>query len=62
LNTIPEALITIGAAFLIMLMILIPVLFFKNTYHLMAFSAKTTLVGGFGFGSVTCPNKLVFNN
>ncbi len=28
----------------------------------MAFSANTTLVGGFGFGSVTCPNKLVFNN
>jgi hypothetical protein len=62
LNTIPEALFTIGAVFLIMLMILAPVLFFKNTYHLMAFSAKTTLVGGFGFGSVTCPNKLVFNN
>jgi len=29
---------------------------------LMAFSANTTLTGGFGFGSVICPNKLVFNN
>ena len=28
----------------------------------MAFSANTTLAGGFGFGSVICPNKLVFNN
>ena len=45
-----------------MLMILAPVLFLNNNYHLMAFSAKTTLVGGFGFGSVICPNKLVFNN
>lgn len=45
-----------------MLMILAPVLFLNNNYHLIAFSAKTTLVGGFGFGSVTCPNKLVFNN
>jgi hypothetical protein len=61
LNTIPKELTIIGAVFL-MLMILAPVLFFNNNYHLMAFSANTTLVGGFGFGSVTCPNKLVFNN
>lgn len=45
-----------------MLMILAPVLFFNNNYHLKAFSANTTLVGGFGFGSVTCPNKLVFKH
>jgi hypothetical protein len=61
LNTIPKELTIIGVVFLI-LIILTPVLFFNNNNHLMAFSAKTTLVGGFGFGSVTCPNKLVFNN
>jgi hypothetical protein len=61
LSTIPKELNIIGIVFLIFIT-LTPVLFFNNNYHLMAFFAKTTLVGGFGFGSVTCPNKLVFNN
>ena len=34
----------------------------RNMRVLMAFSANTTLAGGYGFGSVICPNKLVFNN
>jgi hypothetical protein len=49
LNIIPKELTIIGAVFL-MLMMLAPVLFLSN--NLMAFSAKTTLVGGFGFGSM----------
>jgi len=47
-------------AFLI-LIILPPLLLFNNT-ALLAFFANTKIAGGYGVGTLTCPNKLVFNN
>ena len=47
-------------AFLI-LTILPPLLLFNNT-ALLAFFANTKIAGGYGVGTLTCPNKLVFNN
>jgi len=46
---------------LIILIILPPLLLFNNT-ELLAFSANTKIAGGYGAGTITCPNKLVFNN
>src|SRR5438034_5540544 len=47
-------------AFLI-LIILPPLLLFNNT-ALLAFFANTKIAGGYGVGTLACPNKLVFNN
>ena len=43
------------------LIVLPPLLLFNNT-GLLAFSANTKIAGGYGAGTITCPNKLVFNN
>lgn len=45
----------------VILLILSPLLHFNNT-RLLAFSASTKIAGGYGAGTITCPNKLVFNN
>src|SRR2546430_11665095 len=45
----------------VILLILPPLLLFNNT-ELLAFSANTKIAGGYGAGTITCPNKLVFNN
>ena len=45
----------------VILLILPPLLVFNNT-RLLAFSANTKIAGGYGAGTITCPNKLVFNN
>src|SRR5437879_1866405 len=45
----------------VILLILLPLLLFNNT-GLLAFSANTKIAGGYGAGTITCPNKLVFNN
>ena len=45
----------------IILIILPPLLLFNNT-GLLAFYANTKIAGGYGVGTITCPNKLVFNN
>ena len=45
----------------VILLILPPLLLFNNT-RLLAFSANTKIAGGYGAGTITCPNKLVFNN
>jgi len=46
---------------MIILIILPPLLLFNNT-GISAFSANTKIAGGYGIGTITCPNKLVFNN
>jgi len=38
-----------------------PLLFFNNM-GLLAFSANTKIAGGYGVGTITCPNKLTFND
>jgi hypothetical protein len=45
----------------VILLILPPLLLFNNT-GLLAFSANSKIAGGYGAGTITCPNKLVFNN
>ena len=45
----------------VILLILPPLLLFNNT-GLLAFSPNTKIAGGYGAGTITCPNKLVFNN
>ena len=45
----------------VILLILSPLLLFNNT-RLLAFSASTKIAWGYGAGTITCPNKLVFNN
>ena len=45
----------------VILLILPPLLLFNNT-GLLAFSSNTKIAGGYGAGTITCPNKLVFNN
>src|SRR5947209_3538287 len=45
----------------VILLILPPLLLFNNT-RLLAFSANTKIAAGYGAGTITCPNKLVFNN
>jgi hypothetical protein len=45
----------------VIVLILPPLLLFNNT-GLLAFSANTKIAGGYGAGTHTCPNKLVFNN
>ncbi|MDP9288202.1 MAG: hypothetical protein M3P08_08400 [Thermoproteota archaeon] len=53
--------LTISCMGFIILIILPPLLLFNNT-GLLAFSANTKIAGGYGAGTITCPNKLVFNN
>ena len=53
--------LTISSMVLIILIVLPPLLLFNNT-GLLAFSANTKIAGGYGAGTITCPNKLVFNN
>lgn len=43
------------------IVILQALLLFNNT-ALLAFYANTKVVGGYGVGTITCPNNLVFNN
>jgi hypothetical protein len=38
-----------------------PLLLFDNT-ELLAFSTSIKIAGGYGVGTLTCPNKLVLNN
>src|SRR5436309_4974332 len=38
-----------------------PLLLFNNT-GILAFSTSTKIAGGYGVGTLTCPNKLVLNN
>jgi hypothetical protein len=45
----------------IVLIILSPLLLFNNR-GLLAFYANTKIAGGYGVGTITCPNKLLFNN
>ena len=45
----------------IILIILCPIFFFNNVV-LVAFPANTKIAGGYGVGTITCPNKLTFNN
>src|SRR5712692_8409723 len=53
--------LTISSMVFIILIALPPLLLFNNT-GLLAFSANTKIAGGYGVGTITCPNKLVFNN
>jgi hypothetical protein len=53
--------LTISSMVFIILMALPPLLLINNT-GLLAFSANTKIAGGYGVGTITCPNKLVFNN
>ena len=53
--------LTISCMVFIILIILPPLLLFNNT-GLLAFSANTKIAGGYGVGTITCPNKLIFNN
>jgi|GEM_PF-2362296 hypothetical protein len=53
--------LTISYMVFIILIILPPLLLFNNT-GLLAFYANTKIAGGYGVGTITCPNKLVFNN
>jgi hypothetical protein len=45
----------------LILITLSPPLFFNNK-GLLAFYADTKVAGGYGVGTITCPDKLVFNN
>lgn len=53
--------LTVSCMVFIILLILPTLLLFNNT-RLLAFSANTKIAGGYGAGTITCPNKLVFNN
>jgi len=53
--------LTISSMLFIILIVSPPLLLFNNT-GLLAFSANTKIAGGYGVGTITCPNKLVFNN
>src|SRR2546428_5153522 len=53
--------LTISSMVFIILIALPPLLLINNT-ELLAFSANTKIAGGYGVGTIICPNKLVFNN
>jgi hypothetical protein len=53
--------LTISCMVFIILIILPSVLLFNNT-GLLAFSANTKIAGGYGVGTITCPDKLIFTN
>src|SRR2546428_8362421 len=53
--------LTISSMVFIILIALPPLLLINNT-ELLAFSANTKIAGGYGVGTISCPNKLVFNN
>src|SRR2546428_7038122 len=53
--------LTISCMVFIILIALPPLLLLNNTGSL-AFSANTKIAGGYGIGTIICPNKLVFNN
>ena len=53
--------LTISSMVFIILIILSALLLFTNK-ELLALSANTKIAGGYGVGTITCPNKLVFNN
>src|SRR5207245_7209417 len=50
------------SSMLFIILIVLPPLLLSNNMGLLAFSANTKIAGGYGVGTITCPNKLVFNN
>ncbi|HKR57457.1 MAG TPA: hypothetical protein VJR67_01155 [Candidatus Nitrosopolaris sp.] len=49
-------------SYMVLVIIISPLLMFFSSTDLLAFSTSIKIAGGYGIGTLTCPNKLVFNN